>query len=334
MVVAASPGAAAGALLDLLTAHVPAPVPSVPAHSVSLARVEEAPVGVGQLVGEEVVAHLGRVARRAGRIAATARFDLWAGSPGDVHDALRVLQRALLDADPALRAAGVLRLSPEPALHTGVVESESAWRVSADYRVLYEFAFRDADAGDSLITTIPVDADLDVAAVPEPDDETVRGSLVRWDEEAAPLLAVRGPAVVTGISALVFLTAFPPAGGVTVRRSSDAAVVPPDGFVSLVQFLDAVGGTTPASTNAEVAFASLDGLLASLSTAPGTVAMGDWDSDGTTDHYAPSAVGFTAPVVLPTHGDRLEVAFANPAFDQPGVAYLRLEKSGSERIQP
>jgi hypothetical protein len=332
--VAASPGLAAGALLDLLAPHVPGSAPSVPANSVILARVEEAPVGLGRFIGEETVGELGRVAHRAGRISATVRFDVWAGSPGDAHDGLRALQIALLDAEPTLRAAGVLRLTPEPALPSHSVEPEAAWRVSADYQVLYEFLFRDADAGDSLITRIPVDAELDVATTAEPDHETVRGSLVRWDDEAAPVLQVRGPAVVTATSALVFLTAVSPTGALTVRRSSDRAVVPPDGFVSLTQFLDAVAGPTPASTNAEVEFSSLGGFLASLTPVPGTIGMGDWNSDGAPDTYAASTVTFPVPIVLPTHGDRMEIAFASPALDQPGVVYLRLDQSGQRGIQP
>src|SRR5205807_7492886 len=113
---------------------------------------------------------------------------------------------------------GFLRVALDGTSSSENVPSLSAWRQTADVRVLYEFRFEDSDDSQSLIAHIPI-----LINGTYNETTTVTDEMTRWDNQAAPGLAVRGPMTVSRLSALVFTSGPAPAGSVTLNRTFDGA---------------------------------------------------------------------------------------------------------------
>lgn len=316
-------------MLALLGQHLPAtpPGPPVPISNVTLERVTEKLVGLGDQAGTEPSGTLGMRALRGGRLDARVRFQVWAASPGDVDDAMRVLHADLLASGEHLRSLGFLRLRSTDTTLAEHVGTIPAWRKATSFDLLYEFRYTDSDDAASLIARIPVTSEIDGPAGGATERETVVDELVRWDDEQAAPLVVRGPAAVTRIAALAFVPGPPLGGTVSFRRTSGAAapVVPlPD----LDAFLAATTGDEPTHTDAEVTLAPAAALAALGPASPGPE-LGDWDTDGAADTYTGTDRRLGAPLRLPTAADRFEVRYAPPpgpttGLDQTAVVYLRV----------
>jgi hypothetical protein len=200
----------------------------------------------------------------------------------------------------------------------------NGWRKATSYDVLYEYRYVDSDDADSLITAIPVTTDPERAGSPDREQQTVTDEMVRWDNEAAPELVLRGPAAISRISALVFEPG-PTFGGTVVVRRADGRSGTVTHLPDLTAFLDATTGDAPVTTNADVSLAP-DDFLTALGAAGTGIELGDWDTDGATDAYTGFDRLLDATISLPAWTDVLSISYSGPAtgLDQTGVVYLRV----------
>ncbi|HEX7806414.1 MAG TPA: hypothetical protein VF413_09625 [Cellulomonas sp.] len=317
-------------MLAVLGERLPVPAPAVPAvpdPNVTLERVAEKLVGLGNQRGTDPTGPLGARTLRGGRLDARVRFQVWAGTAPAADAAMQTLHTTLLDDADELRAAGFLKLAAAGTTLAEPVDTIPAWRKATSFDVLYEYQYVDEDDAASLIARIPVTTDPEVAGSPAREVGTVVDELVRWDQEGAPTLVVHGPAAVTRIAALTFVPGPALAGTVTFRRTSGGGA-PVTAFGDLDAFLAATGGDTPTHTDAEVALAPADAFTALGPAAPGPT-LGDWDTDGTPDVYTGVDRRLDAPVRLAHPADRFEIAYAPPpgpatGLDQTAVVYLRV----------
>lgn len=311
-------------MLAVLTTRLPATPPAMPDPNVTLEHVAEKAAGLGTHIGTERTEALGELPLRGGRLDARVRFQLWAASPGDVDAAMLSLHETLLDDSQDLFAAGFLRFAADGTTLAEHVATIPAWRKTSSYTVLYEYRYTDDDAADSLIARIPVRTEHGEEAAPTSETQTLTDELVRWDEEAAPPLVVRGPATIDHLSALAWVPGATPGGTVTFRRTSGGA---PTAFADLDTFLAATTGADPTHTDAEVLLAPA-GALAALGTPVPGPSLGDWDTDGTVDAYTGRDRRLDPPIVLASAADRFEIRYTPPAgpapgLDQTAVVYLR-----------
>ncbi|WP_020579061.1 hypothetical protein [Actinopolymorpha alba] len=314
-------------MLGELGARLPLAAPSLPDSNVTLERIREKLVGLGNQRGTEPTHVLGMRTLRGGRIDARVRFQLWGVTAPAVDTAVTVLQADLLDDRDVLRQAGFLRFAAVETTLAERVESVAGWRKTTSYDVLYEYSYVDTDDADSLIVAIPVTLDPEQAGSPDRETQTLTDGMVRWDDEGAPALRIRGPATVGRLSALVFTPGPVPGGTVVVTRSS-AAAGPVTHLPDLPGFLDATGGSSPAATDADVTVTFAD-FFAGIGLSGDTLDLGDWNTDGTTDSYTGYDRCLDRPIVLAGPDDRLTVTYtASPGpstgLDQTAVAYLRV----------
>lgn len=303
------------ALMTTLQTYLPAPPtppPPVPAGSIGVSSVTERALSVGNLRGDETRSGIGTVGLKGGRIEARVRFQLWAEQPGDAEQAIQTLTQNVLDDRDKLRAQGFLKLA---LANTLVPENIGAnlWRDTAEFNILYEYHFQESD-GQGLIARIPVR----VNSVYN-ESTLVSDEMARWDDVAAPALVVRGRTEVGRISVLDFAPGAKPAGAVTLLRTREDASGAPTTHASLVAFLAAVAGDTPAQAHAQFVFASWTAFLAALTPNPDQITLG-------ADPYTPREIVFDPAIQLPGAADRFEIRYQNPAFEQVAVAYLRTQR--------
>lgn len=312
------------AMLGRLDDYLPLPAPPLPDPSVSVVSMNERPVGLGDRRGTETRGSFAVVALKGIRLDALVRFQLWAAGPAQAETAMTNLNSQLMADRDALWAAGFLRLMLEVAPPADYVPAPvDAWRKQADYRILYEFHYQDTDGAESLIARIPIHSDPEVRDSLQRETTVVTDEMIRWDNETAPVLVVRGRFDVGGLSALAFVPGMAPGGAVTLTRTFDGAVGPPTAYPTVADFLAAVAGSNPLDRHAQVTFASLSDFLAAFSASGDPVTLGDWDLDGVVDSYQARVLALEPLVQLPGMADRLEVTYQASAFDQVAVVYLR-----------
>lgn len=244
-------------------------------------------------------------------------FQLWSNSPSDLNSS--DLDKQKLFRERFLRL--VLETSP-PATH---VASANTWLKTSDYRVLYEFQYQDTDDAKSLIVRIPIDIDSEVYGFSAQRESTVvTDEMVRWDDESAPTLVVRGPFNVGHLSALVFIPGTPPSGAVSIMRTFDGATGSPVIYPTLEDFVAAVTG--PAPVRHAQANVSIKDFLAAFTSAGDPVTLGDWHEDGVPDSYAAQVYELSPVLQLRNVTDRLEIGYQDTAFDQVAVVYLRVRR--------
>src|SRR5258706_7604892 len=212
------------AMLDVLDNYLPRnPVinPPLPDPNLSLVSMTERSVGLGSRVGTDMRGPFAVSALKGTRIEAVIRYQIWSDNPGDVDAAIQDLAARLLADRELLRVQGFLRLALRS---TGTGESiptvNDYWRESVDFEVLYEFPYEDSDDAQSLIASIPVNIDQQLATTMAITDE-----MTRWDNEDAPPLLLRGPLRIARMSAIAF-TPLTPSGTVTLTRTFDGAPGP------------------------------------------------------------------------------------------------------------
>lgn len=253
---------AVAAMLDSLDDYLPPPVASLPEPSMSIVSLQERSTGLGNRRGTESRAGFPVVALLGIRLDGMVRFQLSASTPSEAEIAANELAARLLADRDSLWSNGFLRLllkSSAPAEH---VSALNAWRKQADYEVLYEHRYQDNDGAESLIARIPIHSDLEIRNSPERDTTVVSDEMVRWDNEAAPLLAIRGPFNVGSLSVLAFIPGTAPVGMVTVKRTFDGAAGPLASHLTWPAFLAAVAGPNAPERHAQKTFPSLTDFLA------------------------------------------------------------------------
>jgi hypothetical protein len=312
-----------GDRLDLL----PPPPAAVPKPNVTVERIAEKLVGLGNQRGTERTESLGERTLRGGRLDARLRFQLWGDTAKAVDDAVLTLQTDLLDNGEDLRQAGFLRLNAADTTLAERVESVGGWRKATSYDVLFEYQYVDTDDADSLIVRIPVTLDPELVNSPDRELQTVTDEMARWDNEAAPALQIRGPATVRRISALVFVPG-PALGGDVIVARSDGSPGAVTHLHDLAGFLAATGGSSPTATNADVTLTPAN-FFAGLVPTGDTLALGDWDTDGSADSYTGFDRRLDQPIELAGPEDRLIITYKAPpgpatGLDQTAVVYLRV----------
>lgn len=314
-------------MINRLASRLPLPAPALPAPNVTLERVRERLVGLGNHRGGETVRTLGTRTLRGGRLDARVRFQLWGASSPGVDSAVLALQADLLDDRDQLREEGFLKVAGVDTTLAEHVETVNGWRKASSFDVLYEYQYVDSDDAKSLIVRIPVTTDPERADSPDREVDVIRDLVVRWDENTAEPLVVSGPVALHRLSLLVYEEGPPLSGTVSVRRSVEDSATPVVHHASLDTFLDAVTGDDPAETDADVTLAIGD-LLTALGATGDALALGDLAADGTPDTYAGFSRSVTPPIVLPTSADRLTISYTPPpgpatGLDQTAVVYVR-----------
>ena len=315
-------------MLTVLRARLPVPPPNVPGPNVTLERVTEKLVGLGNHFGAERTEALGQRTLRGGRLDGRVRFQLWGDTASEVDASVLDLQTELLQDRDVLGRAGFLRLDAAETALAERVDSVNGWRKATSFDVLYEYHYVDTDDANSLIVRVPVTVDPEVANSPDREVQTLTDEMVRWDDESAPVLRIRGPATIRRLSALAFVPGPDLTGHVVVTRTSGSAG-PVTHLPDLTGFIDATGGGAPTATDADVTLTPADFFLA-LGSSGDTIALGDWDLDGVTDTYAGFDRRLDPAIDLPGSDDVLAVSYVAPpgpssALDQTAVVYLRVD---------
>jgi len=309
-------------MLDVLDNYLPPnPVlnPPLPDPNLSLVSVTERSVGLGSRVGTNTRGPFTVSAIKGARLEAVVRYQLWSDDPVNVDAAIQDLITRLLSDREALRASGFLRLVLKSTDTSEVVSAvNDYWREGVNFEVLYEFPFVDSDDAQSLIASIPVNIDDNLATT-----MTVSDEMARWDNLASPPLLLRGPLTIARLSALAFIPGTAPTGQVTLTRTFDGAAGPPPVHPDLPTFLAAVADPNQPAAEGQVVFATLNDFLGAFSAAGTPLTLGDWDEDSVADDYDVSALEIDPPIKLPRVADRLEISYKTPAFDQVAVVYLR-----------
>lgn len=312
------------AMLGRLDDYLPLPAPPLPDPSVSVVSMNERAVGLGDRRGTETRGSFAVVALKGIRLDTLVRYQLWAAGPAQAETAMTNLNSQLMADRDSLWGAGFLRLMLEVAPPTDYVAAPvDAWRKQADYRILFEFRYQDTDGAESLIARVPIHSDLEVRDSLQCESTVVTDEMIRWDNEAAPVLVVRGRFDVGGLSVLAFVPGVAPSGVVTLTRTFDGAVGPPTAYPTLADFLAAIAGPDAPARHGQVTFGSLTDLLAAFSAAGDPVTLGDWDLDGVPDGYQARVLALEPAIQLPGAADRLEITYQATAFDQVAVVYLR-----------
>jgi hypothetical protein len=315
-------------MLTVLAARLPAPVPALPDPNVTLERISEKLVGLGNHRGGEPTGSLGARTLRGGRLDGRVRFQLWGGTAPAVDDAVLTLHSDLLDDRDELRQAGFLRLAAVDTTLAEHVDAVSGWRKATSFEVLYEYRYVDVDDADSLIAKIQVTTDPEQVGSPDREQESIVDEMVRWDDELAPALALHGPGSVSRLTALVFEPGPAIGGTVTVSRTVQGSPDPVTSFPDVDAFLAATGGDQPVHTNADVELPPA-ALFAALGAAGDPLDLGDWNTDGVVDQYAGFDRRLDEPITLGTRLDRLSITYTPPpgpstGLDQTAVVYLRV----------
>jgi hypothetical protein len=304
-------------MLNILRGFLPSPMPSVPTSNVSVVSVVERAVGLGNRVGTEMRGSLMVAAVKGSRLDAVVRFEVWASQPDSVNTAIQDLHEQLLASKQTLRGLGFLRLG---ATETSLAEFDvtlNAWHKTCNYKVLYEFRFQDSDGAESLIARIPI------AVNSEYNESTiVTDRMVRWDNQTAPMLRLRGRTNLTRLSALTYLPEPSPSGSVTLTRTFEGATGVPTSYPNLAAFLTAIAGAT-ANRHGQVTFTSVSTFFAAFKDAGDAIELGDWDSNSIPDLYQSRLLNFSPPIQLVSAGDRLEIAHTNTSLNQVAVVYLQ-----------
>lgn len=310
------------AMLAAFQPLLPAQVAGLPQPSLSMSRAHLRPSGIGNFIGMAPRGAIGAVEQHAIRVKAQMRFTLWGFVAAEVDQAVTALTGQVFAQQTALAAQGFLKLDFDGSTPPEETRHPVAWRRFADYDVLYETPYEDVGGAAGLI--LPIEAQERRTGT----NWTVPGDFGRWDDAAAPLFSIRGPATLTSLAALSFFAnpATPPTGAVTLTRTFDGAGAPAD-TGSLAGFVAQITAAVPAR-NVTVSFAGIADLLNQF--APDGVGfdMGDRDADGVPDRYLPTRFDFSAPLLLAGVADRLELSFLQPKFDRTGVIYLRAVRQG------
>jgi hypothetical protein len=314
-------------LLGVLQSHIPSAGGSLPAAGVSAISVQERTLGLGNYRGTERRGNFAAVALMGGRLAGTARFELWGDTPGAVDTRVNQLQGALLAARDALWTAGFLKLAAAGAISAEHLQPPNAWRRSVDYTFLYEYHYQDSDGAESLLARIPIHSDLEERDSLVRETSVVTDRMVRWDDEAAPVLEFAASSSaglrISGLASLATLPVGWTGHPVTLARLSRSAPAAPTTYPDLATFLAAVSDSVTPDRHAQVSFPNVAAFLAVFSNAGASLELGDWDEDGTPDLYEPKTLAFAPPLRLDTADDLFRLSYQDAVLDDKAVVYLR-----------
>ena len=312
------------AMLTVLNQYLPAPINGLPQPGLAIASVQERTVGLSNFIGTETRTAFPVVTRKGIRLDALVRFQVWGADPVQLDTVFSKLDGHLMaDRDVFLRSNGFLRLSLENTATADQIISFNAWRKQADYRILYEYRFQDANDAAGLIAKITIDSVPEESRLLAHEIMNVTDRMARWDNLSAPPFVVRGRFSIGGLAALQFISDVAPTGTITLTRTADTVKGPPTVLPTLQDFLTAVAGPTATSNNSQVTFPTLNLFLNNFSSAGTPFALGDWDANNIPDSYTPFFLPIEPAIVLPGIFDRLEISYSGNVFDKVAIVYLR-----------
>lgn len=314
------------AIVDILDDFLPPVEGGLPTPGILILNITDKTLGLGNLRGLETRGIFPAVEQRGGHVAALLRFQLFGNNSDQVNNAILNLQGQLLAARADLWDVGFLEMTGVGGTLAVQVAEAGPWERSIDYQVLFEYHLVPTSGAESLISRIPIQADQEVFNSIPRETTTVTDEMIRWDDQSASSLVVRGPTQVGRLSSLVFIPGANPGGTVTLLRTHDGAAGPPGAFASLGDFLNALADPSAPVQHGEFTFASIGDLLASFSTAGDPLPLGDWNEDSTADQYQPLELKLDPPIRLPDATDRLEISLGVTPLDQAAVIYLRARR--------
>ena len=316
-----------GRLVDILSGYLPDPISTdVPANNIVLTSFTSLPLAVGNLRGIAPRGPFATVELKGGRLDATARFQVWAEQASQANSILTALQGHLLAARKDLWGSRILRMSLLEAAPAVLDSASDAWNARADYRVLFEYYLADLDGAQSLITRIPVSLDPEESGSLMRETMIITGSVVRWDNETAQVLSLRGPLRLRGLSVLDFMPGDLPTTGVTLLRSHTGAGGPPVDVIDLPAFLSA---SAVQHSHVRLRLNSLSDFLNLFTDTGETISMGNWDEgtgDTQPDEYHVRLNTFPSPLNLPIYRDTFQIALTGEALDRSGIVYLSADR--------
>lgn len=306
------------ALKELLQELFPEATPSLPTPSISVVRVTERSVGLGNQVGVEVKGSFQVAVVKGTRLDAVVRFQVQRDQLDEVNTAIAALHDRLATQKNKLRQLGFLRFA---ALETSTAELNptlDVWTKTIDYTVLYEFRFLDSEGAESLIARIPITLTGEVE-----DSTVITDRMVRWDDQSAPTLIVRGRSQIRQLSGLAFIPGAIPSGSITLTRTFDGAAGEPTNYPTLAAFQAAIASSSPGDRHGQVVFPSLTAFLDAFGPAGEATTLGDWNEDGVPDLYQSRVLTFEPVISLASASDRLEITHAGNPLSEVAVVYLQ-----------
>ncbi len=311
------------AMLKALQDYIPPPINGLPQPGLLVASVNERTVGLNNFIGTETRTAFPVISRKGIRLDALVRFQIWGADPVQLDTVFSKLDGHLMADRDALRGNGFLRLSLENTATADQIFSFSAWRKQADYRILYEYRFQDANDAAGLIAKITIDSVPEESSLLAHEIMNVTDRMARWDNLSAPPFVVRGRFSIGGLAALQFISDAAPIGTITLTRTADTVTGPPTVLPTLQDFLADVAGPTATSNNSQVTFTTLNLFLSNFSSAGTPFALGDWDANNIPDSYTSFFLPIEPAIVLPSGFDRLEISYQGNVFDKVAIVYLR-----------
>lgn len=312
-------------MLDILKAYLPAPVPNIPIPTVSIRSVSEKPLAIGNDRGLEQRGQLGIVALKGGRLEAVVRFQIWASDPIIAEAAMQTVQSQILTDRLSLQAQGFLQLKVDETTLSEHIEALSAWRITSDLKVLYEFHYDNTDGAESIIASIPIHSDPETKNSPNRETNIITDAIVRWDDESASALSISGGSVTTvnGLASLSYLPGVWTGGAVTLSRLNLDSMATPTTYPDLATFLTAVTDENSPDLHAQVIFPATTDFLDEFTVVDDPIGMGDWDEDTVQDLYQSATLGFSPPIRLEGSNAMFQLAYQDSALDSKAVIYLR-----------
>ncbi len=307
-------------MLAALAAYLPSPAPPLPDPGISVVSVKELPLAIGNRRGTERRASFPAVEQKGGRLEAVVRFQAWGGDPAEVDTRIEELHGQLLAAKEALLgrfaasvdgtwSGGFLRLGAESTSSSEQHADLNAWRKWADYEVLYEFHFLDADGAQSLIARIPIDINSMFA-----ESTVITDEMMRWDDLAAQALELNGRTRRAFSVGTIYILAYLPGGwdGSSVKISvSVGGSLREKNFASVREFRDAFDLEKEAG-GPMIVYKTVE--LGGKVYFAGRLAFPNAD--------------FPDPIILKEEDDFFRISYSAPPFDSDAVVYLRLLGNG------
>lgn len=320
------------------------PPPQLPDISVSIVKVEEKTVGIGNTAGFVAVPGMPYLERRGGRLEVTVRFYLWDYAPDDLDAALLGMHQAILTAKDNLKAIGFLKIKAIEASPVTYYDGFDGWGLTADYEVLYEYTYIPSDDAYSFIARIPVNMFLDRTNPLVNEGMLITGDTVRWDDLGAPEFDMPGTTplriqpvprkqvLVTGYAATVYIpSGTTVTGSVTLTRRDLTRADAPADFDNWAAFISSITATDP-DRHAAITFASLADFLALFTEVGEPVQLLDRDvlipadpADIVLNSYQPMVLSFPQPVVLDGVDEALDLTLSEDLLPEKTVVYIRAE---------
>jgi hypothetical protein len=312
--------------LGIFKSYVPSSAGTVSKSLVSVVNFKERSVGLGNRISTVKFGGFNLQEIKGMRFDTLVRFQQLADTFEAINSDHDKLCNALLTDLDNLKKLGILQLNLERSSDIEFVASINAWRIISDYKILYEFQYTDSDDAASLIAQIPIESRLEnFDQFPEVFD-VYSENMIRWDNESASPLLIKGPAELKILSGISFIPSDIPSGHVSIIRSFFGTTQEPKIYASLSSFWDSVAGQNSTEINAQVKFDSISDFLNTLTSTYEPLLLGDWNLEDKPDQYEVASTSFKSSICLKSKSDFFNIKYEGIKFNHPGVVYLRADK--------